>query len=46
MQKLIATGQMEDTVIIFSSDNGAPPDGPTKTNYIDRNYPLRCVLGE
>lgn len=41
VKKLQATGLMQNTFIIFSSDNGAPPFGASKGNYIDRNFPLR-----
>jgi arylsulfatase A-like enzyme len=41
VNKLEATGLLPNTFIIFSSDNGAPPDGQHTGNYIDRNFPFR-----
>jgi len=46
MDTLKAQGFMENTVVIFSSDNGAPPASPdvnhqTPDGYIARNYPFR-----
>lgn len=39
--KLAATGLLENTILIFSSDNGAPPYGSDTGTYINRNYPYR-----
>eukprot|EP00730_Choanoeca_flexa_P008226 TRINITY_DN12463_c3_g1_i7.p1 TRINITY_DN12463_c3_g1~~TRINITY_DN12463_c3_g1_i7.p1 ORF type:complete len:543 (+),score=96.31 TRINITY_DN12463_c3_g1_i7:273-1901(+) len=48
VQALRNTGQFDNTIIIFSSDNGAPgyPGQAIDQNYTRRNYPFRGVKTE